>query len=129
MTSQDSDNSMTDLPDMHSLSFKDLSDFSKLPDDLQYCRQIAQVVIPECIMQIFYNDVLHAPFIQFYEDWQYFGNMNTTFQELLTHFGIIDPIITWIESPYDMDDFSLDDVISQSPSVILEFDEVHEGRY
>jgi hypothetical protein len=125
MTSIDSDDSMTDLPDMHSLSVKD----SNLPADLQYCRQVAEVVLPECLMKIFYNDVLHSPFVQFYEDWSYFGNANTTFQELLTHFGIIDPIITWIESPYDMDDFSLNYIISQSPAVMLEFDEEHEGRY
>ena len=55
--------------------------------------------------------------------------MNTTFQELLTHFGIIDPIITWIESPYDIDDFSLNYIISLTPAVMLEFDEEHEVRY
>jgi hypothetical protein len=55
--------------------------------------------------------------------------VNTTFQELLTHFGIIDPIITWIESPYNIDNFSLNYIISRSPAVMLEFDEEHEGRY
>jgi hypothetical protein len=96
--------------------------------DLKDCRQVAEVVIPECLMKIFYNYILHTQFIQFYEDWSYFGHMNTTFQELLTHYGIIDPIITWIESPHDIDDFSLDDVISQSPAVMLEYDE-DEWRY
>ena len=126
MTSIDSDNSMTDLPDMHSLTCEDT--FIDLPDDLQYCRQVAQVIIPECLMEIFYNDISQAPFIHFYEDWQYFGDKNTTFQELLTHFGIIDPVINWIQSPYDIDDFSLNDVISQSPSVILELGEDYDGR-
>ena len=119
------DDSMTDLPDILSLSFEDRCN---LPADINDCRQVAEVVIPECLMKIFYNDRLHAPFVQFYEDWSYFGNMNTTFQELLTHFGIIDPIITWIESPYNMDDFSHNDIISQSPAVMLEFDEEHEWR-
>ena len=119
------DDSMTDLPDILSLSFEDRCN---LPTDIKDCRQVAEVVIPECLMKIFYNDMLHAPFVQFYEDWSYFGNANTTFQELLTHFGIIDPIITWIESPYNMDDFSHNDIISQSPAVMLEFDEEHEWR-
>jgi len=127
MTSIDSDDSMTELLDMHSLSVKDI--VVDLPNDLKYCRQVAEVVLPECLMKIFYNHILDAPFVQFYEDWSYFGNMNTTFQGLLTHFGIIDPIITWIESPYNIDNFSLDDVISRSPAVMLEFDEEHEGRY
>ena len=119
------DASMTDdsqdLPDMNSLSCEDTL------VDLKDCREVAYVIIPECIMKIFYNHVLHTPFVQFYEDWTYFGNMNTTFQELLTHYGIIDPIITWIEPLYSIDDFSLDDIISRSPSVILKFNEEHEG--
>jgi len=111
-----------DLPDMNSLSCED-----KFNPDLKYCREVAHVIIPECTMKIFYNHVSHTPFVQFYEDWTYFGNMNTTFQELLTHYGIIDPIITWIEPLYSIDYFSLDDVISRSPSVILKFNEEHEG--
>ena len=118
------DDSMTNLIDSLSLSCED-----KCNTDLNNCRQVAEVVIPECLMKIFYNDRLHAPFVQFYEDWSYFGNVNTTFQELLTHFGIIDPIITWIESPYDIEDFSLNYIISRSPAVMLEFDEEHETRY
>ena len=118
------DDSMTNLIDSLSLSCED-----KCNTDLNDCRQVAEVVIPECLMKIFYNYLLHTHFVQFYEDWSYFGNMNTTFQELLTHYGIIDPIITWIESPHNIDDFSLDDVISQSHAVMLEFDEEHETRY
>ena len=118
------DDSMTELPDILSLSFED-----KCNTDPKDCRQVAEVVIPECLMKIFYNYRLHIPFVQFYEDWSYFGNVNTTFQELLTHFGIIDPIITWIESPYNIDNFSLNYIISKSPAVMLEFDEEHEGRY
>ena len=116
------DDSMTNLIDSLSLSCEDNIDFKD-------CRQVAEVVLPECLMKIFYNYILHTQFVQFYEDCSYFGHMNTTFQELLTHYGIIDPIITWIESPHDIDDFSLDDVISRSPAVMLEFDEEHETRY
>ena len=121
-----SQDSMTDLPDMYSLSCEDV--VIDPPNDLQYCHQVAKVIIPECLMEIFYNDVLQVPFIKFYEDWMYFGDKNTTFQELLTHFGIIDPDINWIEFPYDMNDFSIDDVISKSPAVILELDENDNGR-
>lgn len=112
------DDSMTDLLATLSLS-----------REVKDCRQVAEVVIPECLMKIYYNYVLHAPYVQFYEDWTYYGNMNTTFQELLTHFGIIDPNITWIQSPYDIDDFSLNYIISKSPAVMLEYNEEHEGRY
>lgn len=127
MTSIDNsmiDDSITEL-DILSLSFENKC---RIPVDSKNCRKVAEVIIPECIMKIFYNDVIHTPLIEFYEDWTYFGNMNTTFQELLTHFGIIDPIITWIESPYDIDNFSLNYIISKSPAVVLEYDE-DEWRY
>jgi len=100
-----------------------------IPDDIQDCRQVAQVVIPNSILEIYYNDVLKAPFIQFHEEWLYFGNADTTFRELLTHFGITDPIITWIEPTYAIDDIYIDAVISLSPLIIFEMDEDYNGQH
>jgi len=104
----------------------DTIDALDLPDDLEDCRQVAQIVIPDSIVEIYYNYVLETPLVQFHNDWIYFGNKDTTIRQLLTHFGIINPILTWIESPYDIDDNYLDDLVYLSPIMIFETDE--DGR-
>ena len=100
-----------------------------IPNDLNDCHQVAQVVIPNLVLEIYYNDVLQSPLVRFQNDWIYFGDSNTTFRQLLTYFGITDPIITWIEPLYDINEVYLDDVVSISPVMILEMGEDYDGRY
>ena len=119
------------IPDLVPLSRDYLreDELFDIPDDLENCRQVAQVVIPNSVVEIYYNDVLNAPFVHFHDEWVYFGGAETTFRELLTHFGITEPIITWIEPLYDINEVYLDDVVSISPAMILEMGEDYDGRY
>jgi len=113
----------------------EVSDFTKIldiPDDLEDCRQVAQVVIPGSVMEIYYNYVLQAPFIQIHDEWMYFGDVDTTFRELFAHFGIT-ATITWTEHPYkigevNVDEVSIDNVIAVAPPIIFETDEDYNGQ-
>lgn len=131
MTIDSTDSINSKIPDLVPLSRDYLreDELFDIPDGLEDCHQVAQVVLPNSIMEIYYNDVLKAPFVHIHDEWIYFGNSDTTFRELFTRFGITEPVITWIEPLYDINEVYLNDAISLSPAMILEMGEDYDGCY